>query len=283
MRTRARITFREDDASKANEILRPFGFKASRNTFIHLATVFTDEGRYGELIVELKRLGIDYRVQEEKVFDRNELRAAEYLLLASATLWGYPQPEDNFGYKDASFDMLTACPLCGQGANQAKPLMVRGRIGLGKKDITAMFWIYELIVSSRLRLLTESAGLTGVKFWPLLRYRSGRPGEPIPGYYQLLINSIMPPASGTTVFPVVTLPRGIQACSCGRTGHNWPVNQLRYKRNDLAAARDFNKTFEWLGGGLDTSQLKVVSSRVYEMFVKNKVKGPVFEPVIVQG
>ncbi len=282
MRIRSRITFREDDVAKAEDILRPFRFRASRNTFIHLVTVFVDDERYDELVKELRTRNIDYHVEQEKVFDQGELRASDYLLLMMDTHWGYPQPEDDFGYRNVSFDVSKACPLCGNGAIQLNPLMIKGKVGFGKRDITAMFWISELIVNTRLRSLIESSDLTGAEFWPLLRYKLGQPGEPIVGYYQLLVKSVLHPASSSTIFPVVTLPRGIPSCSCGRTGRNWPRNQLRYKRNDLTAAKDFNMTYEWLGGGLGTSQLKVVSSRVYEMFIKNKVKGAVFEPVIVE-
>jgi hypothetical protein len=282
LRTKARITFREDDVSKADEILRPFGFRASRSSFIHLATVFDDEDRYGELILALKERKIDYRAQCEKVFDSNELTSAEYLLLTTTTLWGYPQPEEEFGYRAASFDMRVGCPQCGKSAKQVKPLMVKSDVVLGKRDITAIFSIYEIIVSGRLQTLIESAGLTGAEFWPLLKYKSGEPGDPMVGYHQLYVNSILPPASSTTIFPVVALPRGLRPCSCGRTGRNWPENQFRYNQSDLTAAKDFNKTHEWLGGGLDTAQLKIVSHRVYELFFKNKIRGVNFEPVILE-
>jgi len=279
MRKMVWIRFSEH-ADKAAELLRPLGFNADEKTWIQEVSVPFADDRRGLLTHGLKLMGISYTEIEYQEFDETELEAADYLHMTAEAMWGYPQPEDD--YEKLVFDPSTSCPKCGQGAKQVKPFMVKGKPGFDKNDIVAMFWTYELLVTEKLRRLIEDAELTGIEFWPLLKYRGGATSEEIKGAYQLYFTNELPPMSENTRFEIVPLPRGTQPCSCGKLGRNLRGEQMRYRRKDLKGAKDFNKTSEWLGGGFGTTQWKVVSHRVYELFTKNKIRGVRFEPVLIE-
>lgn len=281
MRVVLRLTFgaRRD---VAKEILEPLGFRVSQRSDLQVLRIPVDEHRYRLLASELKKRGIHFSSTKELEFDADEVQVAELLQVVEDAQWGYPQPEDN--YKRESYDLSTACSKCGEGARQVKPFMVKNRPNFGRNDIVAMFWTYELLVTERVRRLVEDAGLTGVEFWPLLKYRRSGRFEHIEGAYQLFFVNELPPMSQNTRFQTIAIARAKRAspCDCGRLGLNLQGEQMRYRREDLEGAMDFNRTHEWLGGGFGTTQWKVVSHRVFELFAKNRIKGIKFQPIVIE-
>src|SRR5688572_16740675 len=51
-------------------------------------------------------------------FDEAEVAAARWLQLVPDWQHGYPQPEDDFGYLDLTYDLSAYCSACGIGAVQ---------------------------------------------------------------------------------------------------------------------------------------------------------------------
>lgn len=279
MKTLIRITFSES-ADKAISILAPLGFKVDTKTWVQAVTMSSEDERYGMLVEELNKRRIFYHETRGLDFSSAELEQAELLSVIEGAMWGYPEPEDD--YQKESYDPSTGCSKCGEGSKQIKPFSIRSRPNFGKNDIVAMFWTYELLVTEKLRKLVEDAGLTGAEFWPLFKYQKGGPSERVEGAYQLFVVNELPPMSKNTKFQIVKLPKQASPCSCGKLGRNLQGEQMRYRRKDLKDVMDFNKTYEWLGGGFGTTQWKVVSHRIYELFEKNKIRGVRFEPVVIE-
>jgi len=161
------------------------------------------------------------------------------------------------------------------------PFFVKGPPKFGRGDIVALFWVYEFLVTDRLRDIVRQSTPTGADFWPVMDYADSKEKRALKGCWQLRFLNELPPMSPEMKFPHVRLPRDAR-CDCGRIGRNIPREPLRYRRVDLECAKDFNRTHEWLGGGLGTSQLKVVSRRVCEEFKKHGIKGVDFEPITIE-
>jgi hypothetical protein len=282
LRVRARITFA--DLPGAHELIGRFGLQSDCKYGIHAVYMFVDDSKYEQFKVELEKLqGRPVLDHKAAVYSEYEMADASFFELSITSEWGFPQPEDDFAYREVSFDRSTACPLCGEGMRQVKPYYITGCPRFGKNDITSLGWTYALLVTEKLKGLIEAASLTGVQFWPLLRYRKKNPvQEPIKSAYQLYNTNELPPVSPTTEIPIVwNLPQKKKPCKCGKLGRNFPI-QFHYKRADLSQARDFNKTNEWLGGMLATSQAEIVSRNVYNLFAQNKIRGARFNPVLVE-
>jgi hypothetical protein len=280
MRVRSRISFTAPE-DRARELLSKYGLRSENkdNSVVH---VFVDDRNYKAFMSELVQE--DYHPIEfkEPVFTKKEMESAEYFEVVLVAQWGYPQPEDDFGYEKLSFDRSTTCPLCGEGATQTKPYHISGHPKFGRNEITALFWTYDLLITQRLKDLIEDSNLTGAEFWPLLEYPDQGHTERIVGAYELYIGNELPPAAPSTEFPIVKrLPRGKKPCTCGRLGRNLPI-QFHYKRKDLAEAKDFNKTHEWVGGGLGTTRAVIVGRNVYELFIQNKIRGIKFSAVAIE-
>jgi len=278
MRIRSRITFWCKDIEKARRILEPFGLKPNTkpNVNIHAAEFFVDQKEYGEFLEALARYDIEPKPDELRTmfFDDNELAEAEYLHMAPAGYWGYPKPEDD--YLNESYDVSNMCPHCGQGIRQVKPLLVGKPGKFSKRDIAALNWEFEWLVTDRLRNLIEKAGLTGAEFWPLL-YSKKR--IEIENLSQLKVTNLTPPMSPNAEFEI----RERRQMKCGHIPRTFGTHQMKYLRKDLSLFKDFNLTNEHLGGGyFRLKRNTVVSSSVYKMFNQNKIRRVTFDPVIME-
>lgn len=280
MRIRSRITFWSEDVQKAARILNPLGFKANTkpNVNTHSATLFTDQPEYRELLKELEDYSIQPSETREMWFEEVELENARLLAMHPEGYWGYPQPED--GFKLESYDTSSACPVCGRGVKQVRPFLISGRPRLGRNDILAMNWTFEFIVTERLKDLIEQAELTGAEFWPLLN-RKDR--SEMNSYFQLFFRHELPPMSIDTDFEVIELSTG-EAPRCSHPILNLRLHQMKYSREVISSAEDFNKTWEWLGGGwFGQTQWMVVSHRVFSLFRRNNIKKVKFQPVLIEN
>ena len=85
----------------------------------------------------------------------------------------------------------------------------------------------------------------------------------------------MPPMSKEAQ---IVRAKDVKACECGKKGYTLKGLAV-YERSSLKDIKDFNKTYEWLGGGESTWQFPIVTKRVYELFKREKIRGVRFEPV----
>lgn len=277
VRIQSRVNFPLDDVEEARAILEPLGIKPETRPRVNIqsAILFVDQPEYEQLTSVLTHRGIHYTELKDLVFSSEELNNARFLEMKPAGYWGYPQPED--GFKDESFDPTQQCTSCGRGLLQNRPLLVKGTPRLGRNDILALNWVFEFVVTQRLRDLIVEKGLTGAEFWNLVDYRSR---TPIGGFYQLHVNGRLRPMSTSTEFEVI---EDSHRKKCPHPILNLRLHQMKYSEEDLASAEDFNKTCEWLGGGwFGQTQWTVVSARVFQLFRMHNIKKVGFRPVMIE-
>jgi len=258
------------------DILAPFGLEPVVPPLYYI-TVYRDEEKYASLVSELEKRNIKFNEFPVKmIFSKSEMNRAEFLKMNMAGYWGYPKPED--GYLNESYDVSTMCPHCGQGIRQVKPLLVGKPGKFGNRDIAALNWEFEWLVTARLRDLIERAGLTGAEFWPLLYFRDR---TEIKNISELKVTNILPPMSPNAEFEVrdkENPPR-----PCGHVPRTFCAHQMKYLRKDLSSFMDFNLTNEHLGGGwFHLGRSTIVSSAVFRLFNQNKIGRVTFDPVIVE-
>jgi len=77
-------------------------------------------------------------------FSADEIAQASWLALGVDNHQGYPQPrDDEFGYREATYDLSDFCPTCGVGLRQKAPFQMRGEPGWGRRGILQMNWVYD--------------------------------------------------------------------------------------------------------------------------------------------
>jgi len=247
--------------------------------------LFIDGPEYARLIEELTSRGVKYKDRFRKVYTIDELEAAEYLRMIGGDYWGYPQPDDRHpGYRQLSYDLSTACPLCGNGARQCAPLRLKKAPHHKRKEWLLLHWVYEYLVTDRVADLIRQAQFTGCSFRPLLHHRTEKE---IPGWKQLVFEHELPPMSAKTEFPLVTISperarelntEPMDLCPCGKRGRNQPET-VYYDRADIIHFQDFNMSHEWLGGGCTTWPMQFISQRVFRFCRENNLDPADLEPV----
>ncbi len=272
MRYKAKITFHLEP-TKVSLMLRHLGFKEIEDDTMQVVNVYTDVKEYLILLDVLQNNGIQYSEKTSVVYSKKDLDEAELLVMAPYHYCGYPQPEEDNGYKEYSYDMDSVCPTCSQGAVQNNYLRVK-KLKMEKYQISALHWLYEFVVTEELKKLLEKSNLSGFEFWPLIDYKRGIEYE---GFFQLKVNGTMPSMNSETL---IVPAKHVNSCECRKRGYILE-GQIKYDRKVIDSIKDFNKTEEWLGGGKTTWQKIIVTKKVYELFVKEKIKGIQFYPIII--
>lgn len=272
MRKLSKVIFHMN-TDEAEKILSPLGFSAICGRRMQVAESYMDTAQYNDLIAILNKYAIEYTEYIEEVFSEQEIESAELLRMIPNAYCGYPLPDLDGGYVEVSYDVQSGCPHCEQGKLQNAPLRIKAP-KMGRNDIAGLHWIYEYVITQRLKEFTKQAQLTGCEFWSIIDHRKNVERTEV---CQLFIANIMPPIS-----PKTNIERapGIKPCECGKKGY-YNRGLFIYDKSALIGIKDFNKTYEWLGGGESTWQLPIVTQRVNTLFKKNKIKGVRFEPVKV--
>lgn len=142
----------------------------------------------------------------------------------------------------------------------------------GKDIAVSMKHNNEIIVSDKMKTLIEGSNLTGVKFYPAYHYNNKLKND-YPAWH-MVITSIMPPIDKS--MPLYKLEGYCDVC---RKHHKLPLSFVRYKNDDIVKASDFNLSCEMFGNGWYGSPKLIISHKVYDLIMKNKIKGCKFEIV----
>jgi hypothetical protein len=73
----------------------------------------------------------------------SEIDAADWLTLRPDWHHGYPQPEEGFGYLDATYDRSDACDACAIGLRQKAPFRMKAEPRWGSRGILQLNWVFD--------------------------------------------------------------------------------------------------------------------------------------------
>lgn len=135
-------------------------------------------------------------------------------------------------------------------------------------------WGDEYIVGRAVAKAFEQAELTGYELRPIPNPKTGKVH---PDHFHLYCESIMPPAEMDST----TLPPNLGPDRLTRRESPRQLGCLTYRLNGAERLCDFNRTTEdWFGEALPTW---VVTARVRECFLRHRLKGWEFRPVLEAG
>jgi hypothetical protein len=259
------------------------------------ATLYGDDPRLHKLRDLLTREGIEWSERRECIYSVKELR--EFPLLRVVV---DRKPLDEGGPElGTTYDLSSACPMCGCGAVQTSPLMLplsslpnRGRICQAAHG--------EVLVSEAVRDSLRRHEVSGLELRQVHFYRNN---EPL-AWWQIISSYVMPRMSSTTrgittdetdqIQDDGMVIRALPPCPrCRRDGRydaDEPC-QIEYSTADLdiASLPDIVHTWESFGrSGINTeesrfsryySPLILVQSRVFDILLKCHIRGLRFDPV----
>jgi hypothetical protein len=76
-------------------------------------------------------------------FSEDEVGAARWLQLLPDWHHAYPEPADDFGYLDVTYDLSNYCSACGVGAVQKAPFRMRREPRWGRRGILQLNWVFD--------------------------------------------------------------------------------------------------------------------------------------------
>ena len=74
-------------------------------------------------------------------FSAKDVAGAEYCALSPTHYDGYPQPDDDFGYIETTYDVRDYCRECGVGLRQVAPFRMRKSLKWGRNSFMQLHWV----------------------------------------------------------------------------------------------------------------------------------------------
>jgi hypothetical protein len=233
--------------------------------------------------------------QVSNIFTKREINTAEWLRVFALGHHGYPQPGDDFGYVEATYDTDSQdyCPICHIGAVQNAPFRLRTEPKASHSQFLQLNWVFdELFVRREAREGLTATGITGIEFLTPVLNKRDQPSEQVD---QMRIRTVLPAALDITGFQPVTCKPNNEESSpgkspmsitlqdrphCGRVKyHSMHRGLLKVVRGVFSEAPDVVKSNEWFGSGRAAFRFIVVSQRFRQVVTQAKWRGLGFEPI----
>ena len=120
-------------------------------------------------------------------FSKGEIDRARVLEVGATWHHGYPQPEDDFGYRALVYDLTDWCPQCGQGLIQRAPFQMRGEPKWGRRGILPLNWVFDEFFAKP-EIWQSIFEPVGVRMLPV----TNRKGKTLSTVVQLVVESLIP-------------------------------------------------------------------------------------------
>lgn len=198
-------------------------------------------------------------------FTKKEFDSAAWLEIRSLLHHGYPQPDDDDGYLELSYDLSDYCEECGLGKRQKAPLRMRGEPKWGKRGLIQMYWVYDELFVTPAVWETVFAPF-GVGRREVL----SRGGRELTTVVQLVIEGeadVDTSAMPSSVCPV-----------CGRTKHH-PDGRGFAPPLTRTPTAPLAKTRQWFGHGALATPYLLASQELRQTLLAAGVKGAGFTPL----
>lgn len=192
-------------------------------------------------------------------FTKTELNAADYLQISATWHNGYPQPEEDFGFINAVYDLADYCDRCGAGARQTAPFRILKPPNWGRRSFFGLNWIFdELFTKPEVwRRYFEPFGI-GCREVLLHKTRE-------------VINSVVQIEITDVVDLNITDPR-YQICEkCERPKYHPNVIGFRPKPQQTKAAAF--RSSQYYGSGREARRLVLFAREIFEGLYRDDLKG----------
>lgn len=208
--------------------------------------------------------------------------------------FGYPQPEDDFGYLELTYEQNIGCPTCHIGIKQNNPFRFRTEPKAKNSQFIGLNWVFDQIfVRQPVKVEFEKSGITGISFSRPIFHRTEKELETI---YQLHVDTILPKAliadNLTTEkceypsdkkmlkFLKANGSKLVDGPFCGELKFNFPQEQkMTFDIDTFENLPDFVRTYEWFGSGGNANRPILISEKVKNLIELNKWRGAFLDQI----
>jgi len=197
-------------------------------------------------------------------FAEAEASAADWLAVVPEWQFGYPQPENDFGYRQVTYDLSEFCAACGAGLRQVAPFRLKGEPKWGRRGVLQLNWVFDEYFAKP-EIWDAVFRPLGVESMLVLN----RKGAVLSGVVQLVIRERVP-------VDVRNLP--LTVCEvCGRP--KYPVVTRGPTPGPIAQPEGhLVRSREWFGDGASAANEVIASQALRRAVVRARVRGITFEP-----
>jgi hypothetical protein len=203
-------------------------------------------------------------------FTQQECTEADLLVLWPTWHCGYPMPDNDFGYRNLTYDPHDRCTKCGRGAIQKTPFRMKGEPRWGKNHILQLNWIFdEYFVKPE--VWEQVFRPFGIDIVPVVRNKTGQGLETV---VQLKIDCIVESDLRSSGLPYEKCEKCHQVKYLPHTRGMFPPFTYMGK-----GPKPIFKTKEYFGSGGIANREVIVSQQLYAAIAAAKLKGVSFMPV----
>lgn len=246
--------------------------------------LYEDHINFHEIKKEIDKYEVEPQIGT--FYEKSDIDKAQWFIISTGE-YQYPQPEDDFGYLDATFNLDSHCYSCGIGKTQNAPFRLKTEPKQYNNQFWGLHWEFEpVFVRQEAKSIFEKEQVKGIRFsQPVLHKKN----TVVEGFYQLQIDTIL--KEGFDNYNTKTITCKInneegkntdptRKC-CGRIKFHHPmVGGYLFDSKLFDTDFDIVSSFEYFGSGGSANRLQIVSRRFKQIVDKNKLKGLKFTPVV---
>lgn len=219
-------------------------------------------------------------------YEKADIKNADWFIINTGQ-YQYPQPEDDFGYLKATFNLDNYCKWCGIGKIQNAEYRLKTEPKQHNNQFWGLHWDFDAVfVRQEAKNILEREKIKGIRFSnPVLHKKN----TPIDSFYQLHIDRVL--NKGFDYYNTKTITCKLnneEDCNtdpatkyCGRIKYHHPmIGGYLFDKNIFDSQYDIVETDEYFGSGGSANRLQIVSKNFKDIIDRNKLKGLSFIPVM---
>lgn len=229
--------------------------------------VESETSQYFDIINYLDVKKINYDIGRKLELSPEELNQIQYFEMGAEAVYDSSTKFNN--------DISEVCPYCHFGKSLKSKLQISpSKLKKNKITFVTLLMSQDPFIVIPVKYIEFFKDCSGITFESILNPKTK---EELKQFIQLKISNILNKANEKTNFT----PNGEEGCSHCNIPRITLFDTLYYDQKTLDKALDFNVTYEWIGGGRFPNRWIVVSQKVRQIILKNKLlrKG-CFEPII---
>jgi len=260
-----RITFRTD--GPATNDMKAEGIKIGAG-LINAFDIGENDKKWPFIQDAIKLYGTETigDFQYKTVFTKKEIEGAKFFVLSPKMLFEYPQPADDFGYRETTYSPGVGCRKCNVGLEQQNPFSIKKAPKWGRRNILQLNWVLgEHFVSKEIKQNIEMK-CPDITFLEVFKFPQNKPLDDI---FQIIVKR--------HVKLEIPEEQKFEICSTCNNKKYVPHTRGFFPKPSetnfsIAKSKDF------FGSGGSARQEMIISKEIYEIFHEAKMNGVDFIP-----
>lgn len=213
----------------------------------------------------IKKYDITYLTKTK--FTLKEKKLAKNLEMIPTWYHGYPEPSDDFSYRETTYDIKMYCKECGSGKVQNAPYRLKKEPRWGRRGIMQLNWIFDEFFV-RPEVWAHIFKPFDIKCREVLHIKTGKKLETV---VQLII-----PQEDVELNLDEYLSETCTKCNVKRY---LPINRGFMPSLKTPVNRPIFKSKEYFGSGHSSTKAVIVSNELFKSINEKKLKGVDFKPL----